>query len=359
MTLKTRGRRTTTLIVLPLFALLGTAPAQAAEIDIWGVGHVSVDAVDDDVDTFTNVASNSSRLAISGNQSVTDSIEVVFQYESGVDVTGQGYNDGNGGADSGGQFFTRTRDAFVGIKGSLGTLTFGRVGGLNQWVYDYNLFADQVGDLGNIWGGTGLAGRIDNTVQYISPEMGFFTGKVVYAPDEGVDGTDLAVLKGDFQVTDGLKFGVAYMNQGMGTGPGVEDHTAFAVTGSFSVGNFSIGGGYQNESDIDGISGNDSDSFTIGGTMSLGGKGMLKAQFTQFNGDAEDSDANQIALGYDYSIADNMTIYAAYARTSNDPNVAFTSNNYGHGDAITPLPGNDPSVFSIGFVYKFRVNILK
>lgn len=337
--------------------VLVAAPALAAELNIWGVGHLSVDEVDDGSSTDAHVASNSSRLAVSGSQAIDGGLEVIFQYESGVDLTGSGGNDGNGGASSGGQLFTRTRDAFVGVKGDFGTVTFGRVGGLNQWVYDYNLFADQVGDLGNIWGGTGLAGRIDNTVQYITPEMSNLTGRIIYAPDEGVDGTDVIVVKGDW-AGENAKLGVAYMNQGMGSGPGVKDHSAFAVTGSYSFGNFGIGGGYQNESDIGGVSGNDADSFTIGGTAKVGDNGTFKAQFTQFNGDGSNSDANQIAVGYDHAVGENTTLYIAYATTGNDSNVAFTANNYGHGDAVAPLSGEDPWVVSLGIVYKFNVTVL-
>lgn len=349
-------------LLLGLVMVIGvnglSSTASAAEIDVWGVAHLSADAVDDGDDTNGHIASNSSRLAISGNQEISDALEFVFQYESGVDLTGQGGNDGNGGAASDGQLFTRTRDAFAGLKGAFGTVTLGRVGGLNQWVYDYNLFADQVGDLGNIWGGTGLAGRIDSTAQYISPEFGGFTGKVVYAPEEGVDDTDILVLKGDYVFNENLKVGVAFMNQGMGSSPGVKDHKALALTGSYSTDRFSVGGGYQRESDAGGVNGADADSFTIGGAINAGTKGMFKAQFTFFDGDAPDSDANQLAVGYDYSASDSATLYLAFAAVDNDPNAAFMANNYGHGDAVVPLAGNDPWVISLGFVYKFNVNIL-
>jgi len=354
--------RSGTLAGIALLGMTAAPAVYALNLNIWGVGHVSADSVDDGDDTNGHIASNSSRLAFSGDHKLNDALKVVFQYESGVDLTGEGLNDGNGGASSNGQLFTRTRDAFVGLSGDYGTVTVGRVGGLNQWVYDYNLFADQVGDLGNIWGGTGLAGRIDSTAQYISPNLNGFTIKGVYAPDEGVNNTEIYVVKGDYQgseTLDGLKVGAAYMSQGMGSGPGIDDHTAWAVTGSyaFADGAYSIGGGYQSESDVGGVSGVDTDSYTVGGSAGIGQKGTLKAQFTQFNGDGSDADAWQVAVGYDHAIAKNTTAYIAYASTDNDDNVAFTANNYGHGDAVTPLAGDDPSVISLGLVYKFNAAI--
>jgi len=345
-----------------LGGMMAASPAFALNLNIWGVGHLSVDNVDDGVDSAVHIASNSSRLAFSGDQDIDHNLKVVFQYENGVDLTGQGGDeaqggDGNGGpGNQSGGIFTNTRDAWVGLAGGFGTLHLGRVPGLNQWVYDYNLFADQVGDLGNIWGGTGLAGRVSNSIEYITPNLGPVVLKVVYAPDEGVDETEIAVFKGDADF-GGVKLGLAYMSQGQGVG--AQDHIAGALTGSYTVKAFSIGAGYQSESDIGGTSGADSDSFTVGGSVGLGKNGTLKAQYTAFSGTGASTDAAQVAVGYDHSIGKNTTVYLAYASTDNDPNTNFTANNYGHGDAVTPLDGNDPAAFSLGLVYKFNAAIMK
>ena len=350
-------KRSCAIAGLYLGGLIAASSAFALNLNIWGVGHLSVDNVDDGVDSAVHIASNSSRLAFSGDQDIKHNLKVVFQYENGVDLTGQGSNDGNGGpGNQSGGLFTNTRDAWVGLSGGFGTLHLGRVGGLNQWVYDYNLFADQVGDLGNIWGGTGLAGRVSNSIEYITPNLGPVVIRAVYAPDEGVDETEIAVLKGDADFS-GVKLGLAYMSQGQGVG--AEDHIAGAVTGSYTVKAFSIGAGYQSESDIGGTSGNDADSFTVGGSIGLGKNGTLKAQYTAFSGTGASTDAAQAAIGYDHTIGKNTTVYIAYASTDNDPNNSFTANNYGHGDAVTPLPGNDPAAFSLGLVYKFNAAIMK
>jgi predicted porin len=313
-----------------------------------------VDNADDGLDSSTHVASNSSRLAVSGDQELTDALTAVFQYESGVDLTGEGENDGNGGASSTGQLFTRTRDAFVGLSGAFGKLLVGRLGGLNQWVYDYNLFADQVGDLGNIWGNSGLAGRVDSIIQYATPDISGFNAAVSYAPDEGVDDTDIFVAKANYG-TGGVKVGAAFMSQGTGM---PDEHTAFALTGSYSMGNFGIGGGYQNESDIGGVPGNDQDSFTVGASFKVG-NGALKGQVAWTDADAIESDATQWAIGYDYNITDNATVYIAYADTDNDAFASFSANNYGHGDNVgAGAPGADPNAISVGFVYKFKAKVL-
>ena len=336
------------------------APATfAVNLDIWGVAHASVDSTDNGLVSDTYVASNSSRLGFSGDQDLGNGLKVFFRYESGVDLTGQGGNDGNGtavptgaGSVSGG-LFTNTRDAWVGISGGFGTVRLGRVGGLNQWVYDYNLFGDQVGDLGNIWGGNGLAGRLSSAVQY---SRGFGDNAdltVTFAPDDGTSDTATSVVKVNFKAAN-VKIGVALMSQGTGTGTPEQDATA--VTASYSFGNVTVGGGFQSESDIGGTAGNDADSVTVGATWKMG-KGTFKVQFTSLDSDTVNGDAEQLAVGYDYSVGKNTTVYVAYATTDNDPAASFSATNYGHGDNVVVAAGQDPSSVSIGVVYKFKARV--
>jgi predicted porin len=113
-------------------------------------------------------------------------MSVLFQYESGVDLTGRGSGDGNGGGVPGNTLFTRTRDSFVGLNGGFGTFLAGRLPAHNQWLYDFNLFGDQVGDLGNIFG-KNLPGRADGALHYKTPSFGGVTvGLAMYQNKEPV-----------------------------------------------------------------------------------------------------------------------------------------------------------------------------
>lgn len=143
--------------------------AWAQDLTIYGVDHLSADGIDNGAQRSEYIHSNSSRLGFKGSHDLGDGFSVLFQYESGVDLTGHGAGDGNGGTNANGQIFTRARDSYVGLKGGFGTVLIGRLPALNQWLYDYNLFADQVGDLGNIWGGDGLPGRVDHAAYYHTP----------------------------------------------------------------------------------------------------------------------------------------------------------------------------------------------
>ncbi|NIA02738.1 MAG: porin, partial [Planctomycetia bacterium] len=73
---------------------LGAGNAAALEVNLYGVGHVSADNNNDGTDSQWYIASNSSRLGLKGSQKLSDNINAIFQYESGVDLTGRGTNDG-------------------------------------------------------------------------------------------------------------------------------------------------------------------------------------------------------------------------------------------------------------------------
>ena len=335
---------------------LGASNAMALELSIYGVGHVSLDNNDDGTDSQLYVASNSSRLGFSGSHALDNGMDISFQYESGVDLTGRGNNDGNGPGTSD-NLFSTARDSYVTLGGDFGRVLAGRLGVLNQWVYDFNLFADQVGDLGNIWGGTGLPGRANGVIAYSTPDFGDgFNGLLLYIPESGTPDADLILLKLNYGNSNDLKVGGAYTSVGQGTGN--PEHIATAITISYGMGDLTLGGGYQAESDIAGVSGADRDSYTFGASFNIGNRGTIKAQYTSSSADAANEDANQVGVGYDYAVDKAATMYVAYSRTDNDPNTTFTANNYGHGQAVTPSAGTNPASISIGLVYKFDAGLI-
>ena len=347
-------------LLLIMMCAVTAATAQASQelnVKLYTVGHLSVDSIDDGDDSSIHTTSNSSRLGISGDYEVQSGLQVIFQYESGIDLTGQGTNDGNGGADSSGQFFTKTRPSFIGVRGALGTVLVGHMPALDQWANDYNLFADQVGDLGNLWEGSGIPGRLDDTIHYASPDFNGFDVAVTLKPeDQDGEDSDHLILKLNY-ANAGLKVGFAHAS--IGQGEGLDEHTATALTVGYSFDRFTVGGGFQTESDIAGISGEDRNSFTVGASMTLGEKGTLKAQYAISEGDADDSDATQMAVGYDFAYSDKITLYVAYAQVDNDDAVQFSANGKGHGDKVVPQAGDDPSGFSLGIVVKFDFSLTK
>tara|TARA_R110001583_G_scaffold51716_2_gene161239 strand:+ start:1968 stop:3026 length:1059 start_codon:yes stop_codon:yes gene_type:complete len=340
------------LAIAPLITL--SHAANANNFMIYGQGHLSADSVNDGELTSQYVTSSSSRLGFNGNYQLTDTFSVIFQYETGVDLTAQGGNDGNGGAESSGQIFTKGRTSFVGLNGEFGKILIGHMPALDQWVNDYNLFADQVGDLGNLWEGSGIPGRLDNVIYYESPNIKGASIALTYVPEEGQENTDNIIFKGNYHISR-LKLGVAFGSIGQGDAS-MRDHTVLALTLSYDFGRFTVGGGFQSESDIRGVSGDERSSYSIGTSAKLSKKSTIKAHLASSRGEGEKSDASQFAIGYDYAIGADTTLYVAYARTSNDSNVNFSANGKGHGDKVEPAFGNDPSAISLGIVAKFDLN---
>jgi predicted porin len=339
---------------------------RAAELNMYGVGHLSYDSIDTGVSSSDYVHSNSSRLGIKGDQDLDYGLSIYVQYESGVDLTVHGTGDGNGGANSAGQVFTRARDSFLGLKSdAYGSIQFGRVGGMNQWLYDYDLFADQVGDLGNVWGGDGLPGRIDSAAEYISPTFSGFRVAVTYVPNEGGHNQHDELVKADYAASgmlSGLKLGAGYAKFGGGA-VGVPSLEAEAVTASYEADLFNVGGEFQHEKNVGGSSGADRNQVTFGASVKLGKSAVVKAQYTwsgELSG-VNQSGARQIAAGLDYNLGTSTTVYVAYAHMSNSALNAYSSFDYGHGDQGTPaiLFGKSPAAYSIGLIYKFDTSIMR
>ena len=338
-----------------------SAPAWALDLSIYGVGHLSADGIDTDSSSSSYFHSNSSRLGFKGSHDLGNGLSAVVQYESGVDLAGNGTGDGNGAATSNGQIFTRARDSFVGVKGGFGTVRFGRLPALNQWVYDYNLFGDQVGDLGNIWGGDGLPGRLDHAAQYRTLDFGGFALGLSFAPNQGSSNTRVYIVKADY-AGGGFKLGGAYGNFGQGAGK--SNQKAAAITASYDFGAFNLGGGWQRETDIGGTAGADRNKYTLGAAIKAGGSGLVKVQYAQANDlkNTSSTGAKQWAAGYDHVWDKNITLYIAYAKTKNDTNAMnYTAYDWGHGDQGVPgltTGGLSPSAISVGIVYKFEVSLL-
>ena len=355
-------------------SIVAASSLMAGSIDLYGVAHVSADSVDNGKDSTVKIASNSSRLGVKANQEITDDLMILGQYEAGVDLTGSGKDDGNGGDfNNNAAIFTSARDSYIGIKSKkAGMIIAGNLPAINQYMYDYNLFADQIGDLGNMWGGASAIGidRASDTVAYFIPTtIEGLSGDIAYVSDASGNNNGNKVtaylIKANYAI-NGLKVGVAYIagtndsNVSVGSMPANSKPTDLAITASYTMNQFSIGGGYL-ASDKDNGANSKINSYTLGGSFTMD-KATLKAQYTAVNDDVANADANLIAVGVDYALSKDATVYIAYAGTSNDSAASYGANGYGHGKSAYGTPaaaGNDPQSVSLGLIYKFGGNIYK
>jgi predicted porin len=299
-------------------ACLAMPVALAQNVTVYGQAHVSMDRSDDGQTRNTYVASNSSRLGFRGSEDLGNGLKAVFQFETGVGMDGQGGNDGNGGPQSAGRLFTNGRDTYVGLSSGFGTIHLGRLPGANLWVYESNQFADQVGDAGNLTGAF-FPGRLNNAAAYMTPELGGFFGRLTYSAAEDPDRNATWGVKAGYG-SGALNVAANYFSFGNLKS---ESRTKVATLGgSYDFGPFLLSAHVQRDRDLLTAAPSGRSNRTVwnlGGGVKLGG-GMAKAQYSAA-GDLSgtpSSGAEMWALGYDHSLSKRTTVYAAYAKTSND-----------------------------------------
>ncbi len=273
---------------------------------------------------------------------------------------------------------------FIGLTGNYGSILAGRMGGADQWVYDSNLFADQIGDAGNFNSGRGVDGRLSGVLMYQTPIVSGLTASLTYIPASALDtgaisptvafgapGTPATIatpgtfastgknsygFKLDYDGTMGVNAHLAYFDTSSIMATVVNEYKNTSIAGGYSFGNAMFSAQLVNsELDAGGVS-NTQNVFNIGGKYNLGSNDAIKAQYSKawsMTGVAN-SGANQIAIGYDHNLSKNMVIYAVLAKTTNEANAQFAVNGYGHGGGnLGAVAGESPSAISTGMAYNF------
>jgi len=336
-------------------ALAAAIPAVAmADVSIYGRAHVSVDFLDDGADySETNLSSNSSRLGFKGDHEINPNLTAFFQIEQQIDF----------GTDNGSSF--NTRDTFVGLKGGFGSVRMGRFDSPFKAARGpANLFGDQVGDMRNLTrvGNARFDERYDNTIEYTTPDMSGFFAKLGYSVQEGTvanQDTDESVFSGSLNYAgDALEAAVAYETAEEDTGRGERDGVraagAFKITDGFKLVGFYQTVDYTNPAVTAAVQDAlTSDTYGVGAEFKLASATALKGMWMTRDADADDFDTDMIAVGIEHKLDKAVRVYANYAITENDANVALTP----WGQARTANPagaaGEDASGFSVGLRYDF------
>jgi predicted porin len=143
-----------------------------------------------------------------------------------------------------------------------------------------------------------------------------------------------------WRVTGGWNFGfadigVAYEQMTYKTAASDCEATQWGVALAVPIGQGAIRGSYSQADDIDG---------TFSGAGSCGAAG------TGNNG------AKQYNIGYDYRFSKRTTLGFGYATIENDDFAVFTwsgLSSVGNGQAVTPVPGSDVSIFFVSLIHRF------
>jgi len=363
------------LVTIAIAAAFAPAVAMAdtGNVNMYGVAHMSVDSVSGNATTVATkrlgVNSNSSRLGVKGSEDIGNDLKAVFQFESGVNLTGgTGVNDGNGIATTG-TVFSGARDMFVGVSGGFGTVTVGRQALANQWVYDSNYFADQLGNAA-IFTDARQGGRANGMIIYKTNNMSGFNAAVSYIPGSSLSNASPSTIEGKNSyglklnyAANGITANLGYFNLGtkvIATGVAT-DSKPISLAAGYDFGNGKVSAQYvKDKLDAGGVS-TTQNIYNIGGQFNVSDSSVFKAQYSKANDrtGAANSGARMFALGYDYNFSKRTTVYASYARVSNDTAGGFDVDSYAHGIAhgrvATTKIGEteDPNGFGVGIVHKF------
>ena len=299
-----KGKNMNKFKSLVAVAVLATVSAPTfADADIYGKLNVSVQSSDDGSESITELKSNASRFGIKGSEKLDGGLEVVYKYEFQVDPT-----------DESGEKNIKSRNQYVGLKGSFGEVLLGRNDTMfKQSQGKFDLFSDYEADIKNLWKGEN---RMSDSISYKSPKFNGIQFGVSYILDEENDdaSTSISATYGDKALKKGKYYAAVAMDSDvkgydatrLTVGAKVsdvklgamvqvqeavdsgDDKTGFLVNAQYKVGKFNLKGQYQTLEDDNG--------FTLGFDRKLGKNTKLFGFFTNFNMD-EAEDETYLAVG--------------------------------------------------------------
>jgi predicted porin len=295
-----------TLVAASVLATL-SVPAMAGA-DLYGKVNVSVQSSDSGDGAATEIKSNASRFGIKGSEKLDGGLEVVYKYEFQVDPT-----------DESGEKNLKSRNQYIGLKGSFGEVLVGR----NDTVFKQSqgkldIFSDYEADVKALWKGEN---RMSDSITYKSPKFNGVQLGVSYILDEDADeaGTSLSATYGDGALKKGKYYAALAIDSE------VKGYDATRITVGAKVSDVKLGAMYQMQEAVD--SGDDKSGFMVNAQYKVGAYN-LKGQYQTLEDDSG------VTVGVDRKLGKSTKAYAFY-----------TSFNF---DA-----GEDESYFALGLEHKF------
>lgn len=301
-----------------------------------------------------------SRLGFRGQEDLGGGLKADFTLESGISLD-------SGALGQGGRLFGRK--ALVGLSGSLGQLHVGRdyspVFYLIRPVDPFKLGMGTASSMVSTGARSDGSGRNDNAIVYTSPRMRGFTLKAQYALGESATeshgraarGALLSYTDGKLLAGAGFSSNVNALDTGNDRAATVGasyKFTSFEPAFLYQVGKWEGTRTVAAPSLPASFFSRDYDSLMVGVTIQPGGTGgRWIASYKRYNDKTvNDYDADQITVGYKYSVSKRTELYTAYSRVSNGANSAFAvvDANTTHGPVT---PGNSPSTLFAGITHVF------
>ena len=289
------------LASLCAIGLAFSAAAQAqSSVSIYGRTNVTVERQKAGTTNRTDMVDNSSRIGFKGTEDLGGGLKAGFQIEHGISM------DTGGGAAT---FWGRRSELFLG--GNFGTLRLG-----NYTSEAYFATADYVA-MHNHDTGTSSdklyvgVGRKTDKVGYASPTFG---GAQFHAAVAGTDtsGTDRAIELAVNWASGPLRLGAGYEK-------GDGDKQQFAARALYQMGDFTVGGYVQQDTDGKGAALGDRTTLRLAGKYVIGnGDAHLSWGRAGDYDNVADSSANQITLAYNHNLSKRTKVYGFWTKVNDD-----------------------------------------
>lgn len=306
-------------------AMAATAGPVYAETTLYGSARVSIDWVDQDVqddeniplldsnDDYWEVVNNSSRLGVRGSEDLGNGLSAIYQYEFGVNVTGNT------------SYFNSNRPRWVGLKGdSWGAVTLG-----TQWTPYYN---NSVGYLDQFNSGRSFGYYLRNqNIDGVRTGIAEFrrgTSVVYTTPNwSGFDAQAMLVMDGEGgkDSVDQWELGAKYNNAGFFAGFGyigdeVTDDDQYSIALGYSTNSFGVGFAWQHydpSDDLQSVTPADQvDAYALQGSYTFGNN-IIRATYAYIDPD-DLSEVNYWEVGYQYNMSKRTRLWVEYIGFEDD-----------------------------------------
>lgn len=307
------------IIAILASSLVPAAAMAQSTMTVYGVADVGFvresGGAEGAVNTVSSGVASGSRLGFKGKEDLGGGVNAYFVLENGYKID-------TGSAAQGGLLFGR--QAYVGLSGKLGAVSFGR-----QYSPYYRAMRDvadafcdgMAGQAGNI---TVSNTRLDNMVGYASPNLHGFSADLAVGVGEVPDNSAAkraysTVLS---YTAKALIVSLGWHQQQNALATDSSANTLLAARYNWGVAEAHLG--YVRNK---GLLGARSEDVIVGVRVPFGASRVYASYVRHDDTTDADRDATQWALGYTYALSKRTDVYAAYARISNRNGATFKVGN--------------------------------
>ncbi|MBW7656140.1 porin [Hydrogenophilus thermoluteolus] len=308
------------LIALAVAGLVA-APAMAqSNVTIYGVADAYFGFGSDNNNDISAIDSGGlagSRIGFKGSEDLGNGLKAVFTLEQGYAI-----DTGKASPSVGDSVFSR--QAWVGLQGSFGTVSLGRQYAPGYFVADYDALLSSkispqstLSDLNRMTITPNSLARWDNSVKYTGSfdavnvqaiySMGTNEALASGVSDDDKYGLSAAYANGPVNV------GVIYHNVGYAS----KDQSEWLIGASYDFGMAKVAGSYQAASNIRGTANADSKLWNLGVIVPVGG-GNVHLAYAKLDEDGTSVDPFSYTLAYTYPFSKRTTAYAGYQKLDYD-----------------------------------------